>query len=163
MTQERLIQTVISIIIMAGYNVSERYGMRPRCFDLVAGKNGVILVIKVVPHIDSVTEGSARDLSIIARYLGGKPLIVGEKARDTDLERVLYTSAMVSLPPVQRHCMTILWKRFPLLYTPTRVVFMLISMAISCIRSVSATRCRWVTLHIFLAYPAALSVSMKAG
>ncbi len=87
MTHERLIQTVVSIIIMAGYNVSERYGMRPRSFDLVAEKNGVILVIKIVPRIDSVTEGSARDLSTIARYLDGKPLIVGEKARNVNLER----------------------------------------------------------------------------
>lgn len=87
MTPERLLQTVISVLLMAGYNVSERCGIRPRSFDLIARKSENILVIKVVPHIDSVGEDSASDLHIIATHLKGKPIIVGEKARDSDLER----------------------------------------------------------------------------
>ena len=87
MTHERLLQTVISVLLMAGYNVSERCGIRPRSFDLIARKSENILVIKVVPHIDSVGEDSASDLHIIAKHLKGKPIIVGEKARDSDLER----------------------------------------------------------------------------
>ena len=87
MSQERLLQTVISVLIMAGYNVSERCGIRPRSFDIIARKGSSLLVIKVVPHIDSVGEESAHDLALIARHLDAAPLIVGDKARDSDLER----------------------------------------------------------------------------
>jgi putative transcriptional regulator len=87
MSHERLLQTVISVLLMAGKNVSERCDMRPRSFDLIAGNGEALLVIKVVSHIDSVSEEIARDLSLVALYLKATPLIVGERARDTELER----------------------------------------------------------------------------
>ncbi|MDD3406995.1 MAG: transcriptional regulator [Methanomicrobium sp.] len=87
MSHERLLQTVVSVLIMAGYNVSERCGMRPRSFDLIARKGETLIIIKIVPHIDSVGEESARDLAIIAKHLNAKPFIIGEKARDFELER----------------------------------------------------------------------------
>ena len=56
-------------------------------FDLIARNDGTLLVIKVVSHIDSVSEEAAFDLELISRLLGGIPLIVGERARDAELER----------------------------------------------------------------------------
>ncbi|NYT05979.1 MAG: transcriptional regulator [Methanomicrobiales archaeon] len=87
MSQQKLLQMVVSVLIMGGYQVSERFDMRPRSFDLIARHDEMPLVIKVVTHIDSVTEDIAHDLALIARCLKGKPLIVGERARDTGLER----------------------------------------------------------------------------
>ena len=87
MSQDRLLQMAVSVLIMAGFRVSERFSMRPRSFDLIAARKGELLVIKVVSHIDSVSEEIARDLDNIARYLKGSPLIIGERARDTELER----------------------------------------------------------------------------
>jgi len=43
--------------------------------------------LKVISHIDSISEENARDLDRIARNLSGTPLIVGERARDAELER----------------------------------------------------------------------------
>ena len=77
----------VSVLITAGFRVSERFSMRPRSFDLIAARKEELLVIKVVSHIDSVSEDIARDLDNIARYLKGSPLIIGERARDTELER----------------------------------------------------------------------------
>ena len=87
MTQDRSLQLVTSVMITAGFEVSERFSLRPRSFDLIARKNGTMLVIKVVSHIDSVSDDVASDLEIIARHLRGIPLIVGERARDAELER----------------------------------------------------------------------------
>ncbi|MEN6442765.1 MAG: transcriptional regulator [Methanoregula sp.] len=87
MSQDRQLQMVISVMITAGFEVSERFSIRPRSFDLIARDNGTLLVIKVVAHIDSVSEDAAFDLDVIARHLGGVPLIVGERARDAELER----------------------------------------------------------------------------
>ncbi len=87
MTQDRSLQLVTSVMITAGFEVSERFSLRPRSFDLIARRNGVLLVVKVVSHIDSVSDDVAFDLETIARYLHGIPLIVGERARDAELER----------------------------------------------------------------------------
>jgi putative transcriptional regulator len=87
MSQDRLLQMVVSVLLMAHFRVSERFSMRPRSFDLIAGNRDILLVIKVVSHIDSVSEETARDLDHISRYLKGSPLIVGERARDAELER----------------------------------------------------------------------------
>ncbi len=87
MTQDRALQLVTSVMITAGFEVSERFSLRPRSFDLIARKNGIMLVIKVVSHIDSVSNDVASDIEIIARHLRGIPLIVGERARDAELER----------------------------------------------------------------------------
>jgi len=78
---------VVSVFLMAGFRVTERFSMRPRSFDLIAGSREILLVIKVVSHIDSVSEETARDLDHIAHYLKGSPLIIGERARDAELER----------------------------------------------------------------------------
>jgi putative transcriptional regulator len=87
MSQERLLDMVVSVMLTAGYDVSERCSLRPRSFDLIAGRDEVLLVIKVVSHIDSVSEEISRDMDAIARHLGASPLIIGERARDADLER----------------------------------------------------------------------------
>jgi putative transcriptional regulator len=87
MTQDRLTQMVISIMLLAGFDVSERCNIRPRSFDLIAKKGDTLVIIKVASHIDGVSADIARDLNLIARYLQATPLIVGERARDTDLER----------------------------------------------------------------------------
>ncbi len=87
MSQDRLLQMVVSVLLMAGFRVSERFSMRPRSFDLITSNQEILLVIKVVSHIDSVSEETARDLDHIARYLKGSPLIIGERARDAELER----------------------------------------------------------------------------
>ncbi|MDD1676597.1 MAG: transcriptional regulator [Methanomicrobiales archaeon] len=86
MMQEQLLHGVVGVMRSAGFQVSERCSVRPRSFDLIAA-DGALVVIKVVSHIDSVTEEIAWDMDVISRYLGGYPLIVGEKARDSLLER----------------------------------------------------------------------------
>ena len=87
MSQERLLRNVISVMIMAGFEVSELFAMRPKSFDVIASNREIIVVLKVISHIDSICEENARDLDRIARNLLGSPLIVGERARDTELER----------------------------------------------------------------------------
>ncbi len=87
MSNDRLLQNVVSILIMAGYNVSERCEIRPRSFDLMTSDTEHLLVIKVVSQIDSVNEDIAWDLDKIARHLHAVPLIIGERARDAPLER----------------------------------------------------------------------------
>jgi putative transcriptional regulator len=87
MQDNRLAQMVSSVLIMAGYQVSERCSIRPRSFDLIAAHEEKGLIIKVVAHIDSVSEDMAQDLDQIASHLSMNPLIIGEHSRDAVLQR----------------------------------------------------------------------------
>ena len=87
MSQDRLLRNVTSVMMMAGYDVSELFAMRPKSFDLIANNGSQIVVLKVISHIDSISEDNARDLDQISHNLGGTPLVVGERARDAELER----------------------------------------------------------------------------
>jgi len=102
MTQEVLLQRVRSLLLEGGFRVSERCSQRPRSFDLIAGDHEILMVIKAISHIDGVSEDIARDLDLVSYYLGGAPLIVGERTRDADLQRgavyVRYGIYAISVP-----------------------------------------------------------------
>ena len=102
MTQEVLLQKVRSLLLEGGFRVSERCSQRPRSFDLIAGDEEILMVIKAISHIDGVSEDIARDLDLVSYYLGGAPLIVGERTRDADLQRgavyVRYGIYAISVP-----------------------------------------------------------------
>ncbi|MDD1659087.1 MAG: transcriptional regulator [Methanomicrobiales archaeon] len=87
MTQEVLLQRVRSLLLDMGFQVSDRCSQRPRSFDLIARNPRILVVIKAISHIDGVSEDIARDLDLVSYYLGGAPLIVGERTRDADLQR----------------------------------------------------------------------------
>lgn len=87
MPENRLAQMVCSVLFMADFAVSERCTIRPRSFDLIAVREDHGVVIRIAPHIDSVTEEMARDLDRVSRCLKMVPLIVGERSRDMPLRR----------------------------------------------------------------------------
>ena len=97
---------VISVLITGRYRVSERFSMRPRRFDLIASNGKTTLAIKVVSHIDSVSEETAADLESVARPLQGSALIIGERARDTDSSVAPYTCVTVSMRSAFRRSTT---------------------------------------------------------
>ena len=102
MTQEVLLRRVRSLLVDGGFRVSERCSQRPRSFDLIAGDDRILMVIKAISHIDGVSEDIARDLDLVSYYLGGAPLIVGERTRDAGLQRgavyVRYGIFAISVP-----------------------------------------------------------------
>ncbi|MGA2934642.1 MAG: transcriptional regulator [Methanomicrobiales archaeon] len=102
MTQEALLQRVRSLLLDTGFQVSDPCSQRPRSFDLIARNLRILMVVKAISHIDGVSEDIARDLDLVSYYLGGAPLIVGERTRDADLPRgavyVRYGIYAISVP-----------------------------------------------------------------
>ncbi len=93
MTKERsqLLKEVTKLLVEAGFNLSSECDIRPSCFDFVAGREGQILLVKVLSNIDALTEEDARILQLVARFFNGTPIIVGRRARRSVLDsEVLY-------------------------------------------------------------------------
>ena len=85
MERERLIKTVEAILRSAGYKTA-RLEFRGSCFDVVASRLVLLLFIKVVSNIDTVTEEQAEDLKRLAKFFNASPLIVGLRSKNAELE-----------------------------------------------------------------------------
>ncbi|ASJ09777.1 transcriptional regulator [Thermococcus siculi] len=85
MDRERLIRTVEAILRSTGYKTT-RMEFKGSCFDIVASRLFLLLFIKVVTNIDTVTEEQAEDLKRLAKFFKASPLIVGVKTKNTELE-----------------------------------------------------------------------------
>ncbi|WP_456421179.1 transcriptional regulator [Thermococcus sp.] len=90
MERERLIKTVEAILKSAGYKTA-RLEFRGSCFDIVASRLVLLLFLKVVANIDTVTEEQAEDLKRLAKFFNASPLIVGLRSKNAELdEGVVY-------------------------------------------------------------------------
>jgi len=90
--QEVIAASVLKILRKAGYEVTDLVETRPRCFDIVARKESVILLVKVLYNIDSFKHEMADEMKMIAKLLKASPIVVGEKFKFDYLERgVVYT------------------------------------------------------------------------
>jgi putative transcriptional regulator len=86
MSKELLVAQLVDILLEAGFSISERCDVRPRCFDLAARLDDRLLLIKILSNIDGLKEAAANEIKLVALHLGGAALIVGEKTRDHFLE-----------------------------------------------------------------------------
>lgn len=86
MRKDALLAGVVNTLQTAGFSISERCDIRPRSFDMVARRDSILLLIKVLSNIDGLNQETADELLYLSKHLGGSPLVIGEKTRDHPLE-----------------------------------------------------------------------------
>ncbi len=84
--REKLVERVRGTMAHAGFAVSEPLTLRPISFDFLARRDENFYILKVLTNIDSLSEEIAREMRILARFLNGRPLLVGVKASSAPLE-----------------------------------------------------------------------------
>jgi len=82
-----LLERVIALLKAAGFSTSDRVSTRPRSFDVAARRDDVLLFLKCLYNIDSLSREAATELRRLAQYLLGSALVVGERARNHPIER----------------------------------------------------------------------------
>lgn len=85
--QVALVESVLRILAKAGYVVTDLVETKPRCFDIVARKGDIVLLLKVLYNVDSLKPEMAKEMKIIAKLLKASPIVVGEKFKNDYLER----------------------------------------------------------------------------
>ncbi|MBD3190154.1 MAG: helix-turn-helix domain-containing protein, partial [Candidatus Heimdallarchaeota archaeon] len=84
---EKFFHKVTTIFQQSNYNLSTPLLGEGGCFDLVARKKQVLLLVKLLENIDSLREEYAFELRKLALMLTGFPLIIGQRIRsDSDIE-----------------------------------------------------------------------------
>ncbi len=61
------------------------------CFDILARKNGQILLIKVLEDANSITRQYTEEMATVASYASASPLIIAEKAGSKLEDNVVYS------------------------------------------------------------------------
>ncbi len=90
--QPAILDSVVKILAKAGFNVTDLVETRPRCFDVVARRDDVILLLKILYNVDSLKPEMAEDLKKLSRVLGASPIVIGERFKFNFLDRgVVYS------------------------------------------------------------------------
>ena len=86
MNREHLLDGVRKTLAKTGFYLSEKTTARGLAFDVVARRDDVLLLIKVLANVDAFSRSSARELRLIATTLQGAPLLIGERSGAGPLE-----------------------------------------------------------------------------
>mgnify|MGYP000220986162 CR=1 FL=1 len=87
MQQLAIVDAVVKILRKAGFVVTDLVETKPRCFDIVARKGDIILLLKVLYNIDSLKPEMAKEMKVVAKLLKASPIVVGERFKFDYLER----------------------------------------------------------------------------
>ena len=92
MRREDLIESARSILVTAGFNVSQPINMRSISFDIVAKREGKLLIIKILSNVDAFSRDNAQEMKVLAEALDASPILIGERSSSGELEAgIVYT------------------------------------------------------------------------
>src|SRR5660397_46457 len=81
-----LVDQTTEVLHSAGFVTSKRCDVRSRCFDITARRGTILLFLKMLSNIDGLNEDTALELKKLAEYFYASPLLIGEKARNHELQ-----------------------------------------------------------------------------
>ncbi len=92
MKRDQLIESVRDALAKTGFYLSEPHGERGLCFDFVARRDNLLLIVKVLQNVDALNKETSEELKNISRSLRGAPLIIGDRTGSGSLETgVIYS------------------------------------------------------------------------
>jgi len=85
--QISIVESILKILEKAGFDVTDLVETKPRCFEIVARKDDLIILIKALYNIDSLKSDMAEDMKAVAILLKASPLVIGERFKLDYLDR----------------------------------------------------------------------------
>ncbi|OGS50839.1 MAG: hypothetical protein A3K65_03055 [Euryarchaeota archaeon RBG_16_68_12] len=86
MNRDRLQDEVRGALARTGFYLSDKTTARGLAFDVVARRDDVLLLVKILANVDAFSKSSAGELRMIATTLQGAPLLIGERSGAGPLE-----------------------------------------------------------------------------
>ncbi len=81
-----LLAQVRELLGRAGFYLSTDAALRPLSFDVVARRDGELLIFKVLINVDGLSESVAHELRLLSEFLDAAPIVVGERTSSRGLE-----------------------------------------------------------------------------
>lgn len=82
--RKNVLQEITTLLTSYGFKTSNIYDRS--CFDLLARKDSILIILKILVNIDSLTSTQAEELSKIAGTFLASPIIIGLKSKHYYLE-----------------------------------------------------------------------------
>lgn len=86
MNRQELISETRKILARTGFYTSYINDSRMVCFDLVARRDDLLIILKFLTNVDSFSKKNAHELSTLSNMLHGSPIIVGEHNSQKKIE-----------------------------------------------------------------------------
>ena len=86
MNRHKLIQDTREVLAKTGFYLSEPNDSRLVCFDLVARRDNLLIILKFLTNVDSFSKQNSRELAILSEMLKGSPLILGAHTSQKKIE-----------------------------------------------------------------------------
>jgi putative transcriptional regulator len=86
MNRKEVINEVRDDLFRLGFFVSEPHTIRSISFDIVARKDNILMIIKILGNVDAFNKDNAKELQILSNLLQGSPFIIGSKSSTSDIE-----------------------------------------------------------------------------
>jgi putative transcriptional regulator len=86
MNRKEVLAEIRKDLSKLGFSVSEPHTLRSISFDIVARRDEILLIIKVLSNVDAFNSENAKELRMITNLLKGSPLIIGVKSSTNDIE-----------------------------------------------------------------------------
>lgn len=84
--RERSIERTRGLLESSGFFISDVHAVRPTSFDLMARRDSVLLLVKVLKNIDALDAGEASRLVELGRLFPASILVIGETSGGAKLE-----------------------------------------------------------------------------
>ncbi|MHB1434541.1 MAG: transcriptional regulator [Thermoplasmata archaeon] len=84
--RDRTIERIQAILQRTGFHVTGTHNIRPSSFDLVARRDSLLLLVKVLKNIDALGPNEAERLRELARLIPAVGLVVGATSGTSPLE-----------------------------------------------------------------------------
>jgi len=84
--RDRAIERIRALLESAGFYVTDAHHVRPTSFDLLARRDSLLLIVKVLKNIDALDPEEAGRLRALAALFPAAPLVVGQTSGSAALE-----------------------------------------------------------------------------
>jgi len=92
MSRAELLSDIENSLRKLGFTVSERYGIRPSCFDFAARRKDLLVLIKTSGNLEAIPREHASEFRLIAQRLSVAPIFVGLPTSKSRIENdVVYS------------------------------------------------------------------------
>lgn len=84
--RDRTIERIRALLESAGFYVSDAHHVRPTSFDLLARRDALLVILKILKNIDALDPSEATRLKELGELFPASPLVVGQTSGSTELE-----------------------------------------------------------------------------
>jgi len=93
-----IIAEIVDILAKSGFYISDPRELRSISFDIICRRDDSLLIFKVLSNVDSLTKDTARQLAVLASFLGASPVVVGQRSLSGKLEDgIIYLRHQISI------------------------------------------------------------------